>query len=333
MGQAMQQMMNQGNPMMNTAAPMAPTVPQQMVPHNDGQSEQSESDEEQEDRVSGSGSAGSRESRAVAEVEPAPAEPALPALPAVHDGDEEQWRAQRFADSFISRSVSPASAMPAAVVTPKTTSPVIAFAAPPPEGHRAKAAPLVVPVTAAVGAKALGAPPVPVLRRSAPLVPVVGNSAPPVPVPEAPKAPMSGPARDSDETVVLPPAGSEPEAPQAEPRQADRADFPICSICQDDMLPSQELLSLWCTHTYHKYCIEEWRHLCNKSEIECPCRCHLQNINVDGFEIVDPDPEAAGSTEEEAASGSGSMETPVAPPVPSESEIGEAAAEVADSVV
>lgn len=116
MGQAMQQMMNQGNPMMNSAAPMVPTVPQQMVPHDDGQSEHgSESEQEQDEVGSASGSAGSR---AASDAPPQPVgapaqpQPALPPLPAVHEHDEEQWRAQRFADSFISRSVTYVKNMP-----------------------------------------------------------------------------------------------------------------------------------------------------------------------------------------------------------------------------
>ena len=206
-------------------------------------------------------------------------------------------------------------------VPPKMASPALTIVpprvAPPPAGHRAKASPVVVPVTA------VKAPPV-APPKSASVV--SGSVVPPaVPVPEvAPKAPMAGPARDSAETIVLPPAGS------SLPRE-----IPMCAICQDDMLPSQDLLTLWCTHTYHKYCIEEWRHLCNKSEIECPLRCNMQQVNTDGFEIVDPDPEAAGSAGGEAASSAGATEEAQSmdPPAPSENEIGEAAAEVSDSVV
>ena len=113
MGQAMQQMMNQGNPMMNSAAPMVPTVPQQMVPHDDGQSEHgSESEQEQDEVGSASGSAGSRDAPPQPVGAPAQPQPALPPLPAVHEHDEEQWGAQRFADSYISRSVTYVKNMP-----------------------------------------------------------------------------------------------------------------------------------------------------------------------------------------------------------------------------
>ena len=188
---------------------------------------------------------------------------------------------------------------------------------PPPAGHRAKASPVVVPVTA------VKAPPV-APPKSASVV--SGSVVPPaVPVPEvAPKAPWLVQHVTQQRQLSCHQLG--PPLPR---------EIPMCAICQDDMLPSQDLLTLWCTHTYHKYCIEEWRHLCNKSEIECPLRCNMQQVNTDGFEIGTQILKLQALLEGEAASSAGATEEAQSmdPPAPSESEIGEAAAEVSDSVV
>ena len=46
-----------------------------------------------------------------------------------------------------------------------------------------------------------------------------------------------------------------------------------CSICQDDIIMSEEVIHLECKHTYHSECIKKWV----KYKAECPiCRASIK---------------------------------------------------------
>ena len=102
---------------------------------------------------------------------------------------------------------------------------------------------------------------------------------PRVPVPAAVAAPMA-PVRPA---VAVPVAKASGPAPP----QLVRAlfeDDPTCVICMDLKRPDQDIYAQWCGHTFHKYCLEEWRHCARKSLRACPMRCEYQPIAAASFE-------------------------------------------------
>ena len=68
------------------------------------------------------------------------------------------------------------------------------------------------------------------------------------------------------------------------------------------MLPHHEKTGIWCGHSFHSYCITEWRILCNKPEDHCPLRCHLADVSeapvADGS--GEPVADAAGNADRPA---------------------------------
>lgn len=51
-------------------------------------------------------------------------------------------------------------------------------------------------------------------------------------------------------------------------------DAPICCFCQDVMVAGGEPVeALWCSHSFHKFCLEEWRVCARKTSMDCPYRC------------------------------------------------------------
>lgn len=52
---------------------------------------------------------------------------------------------------------------------------------------------------------------------------------------------------------------------------------PICVICHRSMTSARGrrmgTMTLFCGHTYHRFCVQEWRRISNKGEMECPLRC------------------------------------------------------------
>lgn len=37
-------------------------------------------------------------------------------------------------------------------------------------------------------------------------------------------------------------------------------------------------MSLFCGHTYHRFCILEWRRVSRRGELECPLRCTPDSV-------------------------------------------------------
>ena len=70
------------------------------------------------------------------------------------------------------------------------------------------------------------------------------------------------------------------------------------------MLPHHEKTGIWCGHSFHSYCITEWRILCNKPEDHCPLRCHLADVSEAPVADGSGAPVADGSGEP-VADGSG----------------------------
>ena len=60
----------------------------------------------------------------------------------------------------------------------------------------------------------------------------------------------------------------------------------ICVICQDDL--SGDLITLWCTHKFHRSCIMEWRDVSRKSEQNCPYRCETSQQLVSPLQFLGP---------------------------------------------
>ena len=77
----------------------------------------------------------------------------------------------------------------------------------------------------------------------------------------------------------VPMVADRPVLPAPPPMASEAGDRPQCCICLDDMLPHHEKTGVWCGHSFHSYCITEWRILCNKPEDHCPLRCHLADVS------------------------------------------------------
>ena len=111
---------------------------------------------------------------------------------------------------------------------------------------------------------------------AAPMAPVRPAVAPAVAV--ASVAPAVAPAV----AVPVAKASSGPAPPQL--ARALFEDDPTCVICMDLKRPDQDIYAQWCGHTFHKYCLEEWRHCARKSLRACPMRCEYQPIAAASFE-------------------------------------------------
>ena len=58
-------------------------------------------------------------------------------------------------------------------------------------------------------------------------------------------------------------------------------DFPLCCICQQNLLGSDEREATLCGHVFHKYCLEQWRVQARKGPLDCPYRCiHPNNVTL-----------------------------------------------------
>ena len=57
-------------------------------------------------------------------------------------------------------------------------------------------------------------------------------------------------------------------------------DLPMCVICQHGMRVQEEREALFCGHTFHKFCVSEWRRCAGRTSSECPLRCRHPNHAV-----------------------------------------------------
>ena len=87
-----------------------------------------------------------------------------------------------------------------------------------------------------------------------------------VAVPKLPPPPRPVLAEDGS---VLPTAAAKAAAKAHGPVQ----EGPMCVICQMPLRASEERESLWCSHTFHRACVVEWRVCSNKGPQDCPFRC------------------------------------------------------------
>ena len=95
-------------------------------------------------------------------------------------------------------------------------------------------------------------------------------------LPEAPVAVMPMPKLPPPARPILPEGGT--VLPTAAAKAAAKAhgpveDLPICVICQMPLRASEDKESIWCTHTFHRPCLVQWRVLANKGLQDCPFRC------------------------------------------------------------
>ena len=65
----------------------------------------------------------------------------------------------------------------------------------------------------------------------------------------------------------------EPSPPTAEEVAEGAGSRPQCPICLDQMYRSQDIVAQWCGHSFHRFCMMEWRVQCNEAENACPFRC------------------------------------------------------------
>lgn len=107
-----------------------------------------------------------------------------------------------------------------------------------------------------------------VVITPAPLAPV-RPVAPPAARPSVPPAPLLDSPVVNAEAV----AAIAAEMPVLEPEEQEDPNAPVCVICQDVMNRRSRNQSIFCGHTFHSYCLLEWRVQANKTDMECPFRC------------------------------------------------------------
>ena len=82
------------------------------------------------------------------------------------------------------------------------------------------------------------------------------------------------------------------DAPQGDP-------LPMCVICQHGMMVQEEREALFCGHTFHKFCLSEWRRCAGRTTSECPLRCRHPDHVVPVRGGVDDDDDFQMEVDEE----------------------------------
>ena len=97
----------------------------------------------------------------------------------------------------------------------------------------------------------------------------------------------------------------------AEPPAAEAVAGPVCAICHEIMLESEDGETLPCPrpHTFHARCLNEWREVTGVPNHHCPYRCHESNQNVEQAGMIAA---AENGVSDEAGASAPAAEEPVA---------------------
>eukprot|EP00438_Fugacium_kawagutii_P024518 Skav231369 [mRNA] locus=scaffold1586:604397:606143:+ [translate_table: standard] len=72
------------------------------------------------------------------------------------------------------------------------------------------------------------------------------------------------------------PMAASPAGAPADDEDSGDDNGPICVICHRSLTSARGrrmgTMSLFCGHTYHRFCIEEWRRVSRRGQLECPLR-------------------------------------------------------------
>lgn len=233
-----------------------------------------------------------------------------------------------WSSEFMAKATSKRSLAKAAVKSSGHIGNLLAKAAPPPP--KALATTMIPAAVFATSPKAVSPP-----KAPPPAVPAAASTPPPrasVVYPKATSSPpkaspprlslgqaMDAAAEDasgagSNEVAGGSSAEGEPGegGAAAEPPAAGVVAGPVCAICHDVMLQSEDGETLPCPrpHTFHARCLNEWREVTGVPNHHCPYRCHESNQNVEQAGVTTA---AENGVSDEAGDSAGDVaEEPVA---------------------
>ncbi|CAL1154430.1 unnamed protein product [Cladocopium goreaui] len=233
-----------------------------------------------------------------------------------------------WSSEFMAKATSKRSLAKAAVKSSGHIGNLLAKAAPPPP--KALATTMIPAAVFATSPKAVSPP-----KAPPPAVPAAASTPPPRASVVYPKA-TSSPPKASPPRLSLGQAmdaaaesASGPESNEvaggsavegesgeggaaAEPPAAGVVAGPVCAICHEVMLQSEDGETLPCPrpHTFHARCLNEWREVTGVPNHHCPYRCHESNQNVEQAGVTTA---AENGVSDEAGDSAGDVaEEPVA---------------------